>query len=127
MLDPGVDFRETMWMLFGAQDNETRAVAQAFYRAHEAEILKRMPQDETAGPVAGMAWVFAGTCDAAKRDEIAEFVTKHFASMPGGEREVKQAIEGMDQCIASRKLLEPEVRGWLGGYKIPKPKAPKKK
>ena len=127
MLDPGIDFRETMWMLFGAQNDATRAVAQAFYKAHEAKILERMPQDETAGPVAGMAWVFAASCDAARRDEIADFVTKHFASMPGGEREVKQAIEGMDQCIASRKLLEPEVRGWLGGYKIPKPKADKKK
>jgi alanyl aminopeptidase len=127
MLDPGIDFRETMWMLFGAENDATRAVAQQFYRTHEAELLKRMPQDETAGPIAGMAWVFAGSCDASKRDEAADFMTKHFASMPGGEREVKQAIEGMDQCIASRKALEPQVRGWLGGYKIPKPKAPKKK
>jgi alanyl aminopeptidase len=127
LLDPGVDFRETMWMLNGASTDATRAIAQAFYRAHEAEILKRMPQDETAGATAGMAWVFAVACDATKRDELADYITKHFASMPGGEREAKQAIEGMDQCIASRKLLEPEVRGWIGGYKIPKPKDSKKK
>jgi alanyl aminopeptidase len=127
MLDPKIDFRETMWMLFGGQTEATRAVAQAFYRAHEAEIVKRMPKDETAGEVAGMAWIFTATCDAARRDEIAEYVTKHFGSMPGGERTVKQAIEGMDQCIASRKLVQPAVRGWLGGYKIPKPKDSKKK
>jgi alanyl aminopeptidase len=124
MLDPKVDFRETMWMLYGGQTEATRAVAQAFYRAHEAEIIKRMPKDETAGEVAGMAWIFTATCDAARRDDIAEYVTKHFAGMPGGERTVKQAIEGMDQCIASRKLVEPAVRGWLGGYKIPKPPKP---
>jgi alanyl aminopeptidase len=126
MLDPKVDFRETMWMLFGGNTDATRAVAQAFYRAHEAELLRRMPKDETAGEVAGVAQIFTATCDAARRDEIAEYVTKHFASMPGGQRTVAQAIEGMDQCIASRKLVEPAVRGWLGGYKIPKPKADKK-
>src|SRR5262249_3124617 len=49
MLDPKVDFRETMSMLWGAETEATRAVAQAFYRAHEAELVKRMPKDETAG------------------------------------------------------------------------------
>ena len=52
-------------------------------------------------------------------------MTKHFASMPGGARTVKQAIESMDQCIASKQLLEPEIRAWLGGFKPPKPKTPK--
>jgi hypothetical protein len=37
--------------------------------------------------------------------------------MPGGARTVQQAIEAMDQCIARRKLVEPEIRGWLGGGK----------
>ena len=122
MLDPKIDFRETMWMLYGGDTDATRAVAQAFYRAHEAELLRRMPKDETAGEVAGVAEIFTATCDPARRDDIAEYVTHHFGSLPGGERIVKQAIEGMDQCIASRKLVEPAVRGWLGGYKIPKPK-----
>jgi hypothetical protein len=27
----------------------------------------------------------------------------------------------MDQCIASKQLLEPEIRAWLGGFKPPKP------
>jgi len=35
---------------------------------------------------------------------------------------VKQNIEAMDQCIARRKLLEPEIRAWLGGVRISKPK-----
>jgi hypothetical protein len=37
--------------------------------------------------------------------------------MPGGARTVQQAIEGMDQCIARRKLMEPEIRSWLAGGK----------
>jgi len=35
--------------------------------------------------------------------------------MPGGARAVQQAIEGMDQCIARSKLMEPEIRSWLAG------------
>jgi alanyl aminopeptidase len=127
MIDPKVDFRETMRMLWGGKTDATRATAQAFYRAHEAALLKRMPMDETAGAVSEIAEIFTATCDPARRDDIADYVTKHFGSMPAGERIVKQAIEGMDQCIASRTHVEPAVRAWLGGYKIPRPKADKKK
>jgi hypothetical protein len=49
-------------------------------------------------------------------------VTTTFGKLPGGARNVKQAIEGMDQCIAKRKVLEPEVKAWLQGLRLPKPK-----
>ena len=126
LLDKDLDFRETMWMLFGGSIDATRNVAQNFFRTHEKELLARMPQDETTSGVAELSYVFTASCDAARRDEIADFVKTHFGSMPGGERTVKQAIESMDQCIASRKLLEPEVRAWLQGFKPPKAKDSKK-
>jgi alanyl aminopeptidase len=125
LLDKSVDFRETMWMLFGTSTEATRVVAQNFFRTHEAELVARMPHDEVAGTAAEIAYVFTGSCDPARRTEIVDYVTQHFAKLPGGERAVKQALEGMDQCIASRKLLEPEIRAWLGGFKPPKPKQPK--
>jgi hypothetical protein len=78
-----------------------------------------MPQDEVTGGLGRMAFVFTGSCDAKRRDDIADFVTKHFAVLPGGEHDVKEAIEGMDQCIAMRASLEPEIRAWLGGWKPP--------
>jgi len=125
LLDKAVDFRESMWMLFGATTDPTRLVAQSFFRAHEAELVARMPKDEVAGTAAEMTYIFTSLCDPARRAETVDFVTKHFASMPGGARTVKQAIESMDQCIASKQLLQPEVRAWLGGFKPPKPKTPK--
>ena len=33
--------------------------------------------------------------------------------------------EALDHCIANRRALEPELRGWLGGLKIPRPPADK--
>ena len=132
--DTTLDIRETLWLLFQATTPAQRAIAQQFYLAHEAELQKRMPADEATSPMASLSYIFTGTCRAEKRDEMVKLATDHFAKMPGGELVVKQAIEGMDQCIARRKLLEPEVRGWLTGVKIAKPappkspaKAPKKK
>jgi alanyl aminopeptidase len=123
MLDPAIDFRETMSLLYGASNEQMRTVIETFFRAHVDEVRKRMPQDEVAGGLAGVTWLFTGACDAARHDEIVDYVTKTFATLPGGERMVKQAVESMDQCIASRKVLDPELRGWLGGVKIPKPVA----
>ena len=122
--DPKLDIRETLWILFRASTPAQRALAQVFYLAHEADLLKRLPADDTSGPMAYLSFVFTSTCLADKRDEMAALATEHFAKLPGGERVVKQNIEEMDQCIARRKLLEPEVRGWLTGVKIPRPVVP---
>jgi len=96
-------------------------VAETFFRDHKDALIKRMPQDETAGSASSMTWVFTAACDAARRDELADYVVKNFAAVPGGDRVTKQAIESMDQCIANRKLLEPEIKAWLGGYRPPPP------
>jgi hypothetical protein len=112
-------------MLFGATTDATRMAAQSFYRAHETELVARMPKDEVAGTAAELTYIFTSICDPGRRADIVDYVTKHFATMPGGARTVKQAIEGMDQCIASKQLLEPEIRAWLGGFKPPKPAKPK--
>jgi hypothetical protein len=83
-----------------------------------------LPNAGTASAVgAQFAYVFTATCKADQRDAIADYVTKTFGSMQGGERTVKQAIESLDQCIAKRKILDPEIRAWLGGLKLPQ--APK--
>jgi hypothetical protein len=89
-------------------------------REHKDAIIARFPNAQVTGPLARLAKVFTGTCKASERDAIADYVTKTFASMAGGERTVKQAIEGMDQCIARRKILDPQIRVWLGGLRLPK-------
>jgi len=83
-------------------------------REHKDEILKRIPSEGTTTGQAYLAYAFTASCSAEQRDEVVDYVNKNFAVMPGGARTVKQAIEGMDQCIARRKLLEPEIRSWLG-------------
>ena len=119
-LDPKVDVREVMFLPLNASTDATREVAKQFIREHKDAILARIPNALVQGPLARYAYVFTSTCKASEREAIVEYVTKHFSSMAGGERVVKQAIESMDQCIARRKLLDPEIRAWLGGLRLPK-------
>jgi peptidase M1-like protein/ERAP1-like protein len=113
VLDTRLDVRDTAFVFFGAEQPANWRNSQRFIREHKDEILKRIPTEGTTSGQAFLAYVFANSCSAESRDEIVDYVNKNFAGMPGGARTVKQAIEGMDQCIARRKLMEPEIRGWL--------------
>jgi hypothetical protein len=126
MLDPAIDFRQSMWMLRNV-DATTIAVRQAFFKAHQAELFKRLPAiDDTGTTVFAFAEPFARDCDAARRDELAAYMKQTFSAIPGAPRRIVQLTEGLDRCIATRKLLDPEVRGWLGGVKIVKTAKPAK-
>ncbi|MDQ3366163.1 MAG: ERAP1-like C-terminal domain-containing protein [Myxococcota bacterium] len=119
ILDPARDMREMMKLLWGGSNDATRALSRRFFREHKDAILARVPKAETTSPLAGLAWLFTTTCRAEQRDAIADYVTKTFGGMAGGARVVQQAIEGMDQCIAKRKLLDGELRAWLGAVRAP--------
>jgi alanyl aminopeptidase len=117
VLDPRLDIRDTGGMLFGANLEANHLTAQQFIQDHKDAILARVPSDGTTAGPAWLTYVFTASCVAARRDEIARYVTATFATLPGGARVVRQAIEGMDQCIARRTLIEPEIRGWLAGIR----------
>jgi len=130
MLDGRLDARETLQMLFGGGggrggggggDDANLDVSQAFFREHQAAIMKTMPQDGTSGPFARLSALFTQSCNADQRAAVADYVKQTFASLPGGTRIIAQNLEQMDQCIARRALLEPEIRAWLAGAKIPGP------
>jgi hypothetical protein len=121
LLDPKVDARESMWMLLGASTEATRKVAERFVRVHKDELLARFPNDAVTGMIGLLTSLFAGSCDETLREETRAYVTASFSKVVGGERVINQAFEAMDQCIASRKLLEPELRAFLGSVKVAKP------
>jgi alanyl aminopeptidase len=113
ILDPKLDIRDTQFMFFGANDEANRVVSQQFFKDHKDAVMKRLPPDSTTSGQAWLAYVFTSSCSPARRDEIAAYVTAEFTKLSGGERTIKQAIEGMDQCIARRALMEPGIRSWL--------------
>ena len=119
-LDPAVDIRESFKMTTYL-DAASSAVAARFVRDHEAELLHRLPAEYGSY----LAWWFTKTCDPKQRDEAAAYSRQHYGALPGGAHLVDEAIEQMDQCIASRAAIDPEVRAWLGGYRIPAKKMKK--
>jgi hypothetical protein len=122
-LDPAFDLRESIGLLLTWSTQTTRATIDAFYREHEAELTKRMPTDEVQSGVGRLASIFTGACDGSRRDDIARDVTTRLDPLPGGSRIAHQVLEELDRCIASRTVLEPAIRSWLGGLKVYKPDA----
>lgn len=124
-LDPAVDFRETQAIVFGPAIDATRSLAERFYRDHKAECDRRSPADEVTGAqVSAVARLFTQACDPALRDAIVDYLTENVVPKPGGARVVAQQVERLDQCIASREVLEPEIRAWLAGV-MPREPSPK--
>jgi alanyl aminopeptidase len=121
LLDPKLDLREMIWMLYAWRTPGNLAVAQQFFRDHAGALMKRLPSSETTAPIARLSNLFTATCRAEQRDAIVDYVKRTFEPLPAGSRIVRQNIEAMDQCIASRKLLEPEVKAWLEGLRHPPP------
>jgi cytosol alanyl aminopeptidase len=127
ILGSPLDPRETLSLLGaggrrrgGADgDDINLEVAQAFFRDNQEAVMGKMPKDGTAGSIAGVSRLFTASCRADVRDEVASYVTRTFGKLPGGRRVVAQGVEQLDQCIARRAALEPELRSWLAGVKPP--------
>ncbi|HTM23505.1 MAG TPA: M1 family aminopeptidase, partial [Kofleriaceae bacterium] len=113
LLDPRVDIREVMWLPFGFHREPERTLVESWIRDHLDLLQQRLPSETTTGGSSLYAGIFTGACDPARRDQAAAYVTETFGKLPGAEREVRQQIEGMDQCIAYRARVRPQVESWL--------------
>ena len=120
LLDPAVDIREVIWMLWKTSSEASRTVAQKFFREHQAAIIKRLPADGATFSLGSLGTLFTATCKADQREAVIAYVTKTFRQYPGAERVLDQAIEQMDQCIAKRAVIEPQLDAWLGGVRVKK-------
>ncbi|MGE0398593.1 MAG: M1 family metallopeptidase [Kofleriaceae bacterium] len=120
LLDPKVDIREAIWMLWKTTTEANRANSQRFFKQHADAIIKRLPADGATFSLGSLGTLFTKTCKADQREEVAAYVTKTFGTYPGAKRVLDQAIEDMDQCIAKRRVIEPELDAWLGGVRVKK-------
>lgn len=112
----------TQDVLFLASTDATRRAAAQFFRDHDAALFERLARDETT---LRFASVLTRVCAADQRADIAAYITAKFGHLPGAALLVKQRLEAMDQCIARRALLEPELRAWLTpGARTPAARGP---
>jgi len=121
MLDDRLDVRDTEYIYHPALGHPAqRAVVEAYARDNLDKILARVPVETAARHVK----LFTSACDGARRDEIAALAQQRFASFPGGQRTVAQAVETLDQCIAQRALLADQLQRAFGTDRAPRGPTP---
>jgi hypothetical protein len=98
-----------------------RQVSEVLVRAHDDVLLYRMPKESASGEGGIFIHVMTASCDETKREEAEKFLRGTIGKLPGGKREVDQGLEELDHCIAYKKTLDPELKAWLQGVKLPKP------
>ena len=112
---PALDYRETDSTLFaGLGTNLGRATLWDFTKANFDAIVARMPRETTGG----IAYVAERFCDAAIEKDAKSFLSGRVEKLPGGPRNLAQALEGVQLCIASRTAQEPSV-GEFWKYRAP--------
>ncbi len=121
LLDPAIDARESIALLGSLPDDATHTQAQAFVRTHARALLARLPTDGTIDSGTSLGTLFAVPCRAEVRADVAAVLRQLFGALRGSGRALAQQLEEMDQCIARRQVLEPALRGWLAGLKLPRP------
>ncbi|HUS27006.1 MAG TPA: M1 family aminopeptidase [Kofleriaceae bacterium] len=123
-LDPKLDFRESDTIIVAFSTEPMRQVAERFTRVHADALMQRMPKESATGEGRIFIRVATRSCDESKHDEIEKFLRGTIGKLPGGKRSIDQGMEELDQCIAYRKVIVPELEAWLSGVKLPKPAKP---
>jgi alanyl aminopeptidase len=121
VLDPSVDVREVMWVMYGpSQAPETRDVVYAFVKENYDAIAARFPEEFTGY----LARVGGAYCDAERRKDVADFFTERNARIPAGPRIMSQVLEDVDLCIAQKAAQSASIDAFLnkGPVKAPAPK-----
>ncbi|MFM2437326.1 MAG: hypothetical protein RLZ55_135, partial [Actinomycetota bacterium] len=88
----------------------TRDAAWLWLRENLDNVLDKLPGFEKGG-LFGLAETF---CDAGLRSEIARTLTAKAKEIGSGELEVQRAMEGLDLCVAQRRVLGPSVTAAMG-------------
>ena len=118
LLSKDFDPRESFYpLLFGPLSYvDTRDVPFEFVKQHLDALLKRLPREVGEDYAATLPSVGGSFCDAKRRGELDAFFADRVKDYNGGPRTLAQTLEGIDQCIAARKSLGPEVAAFLNGY-----------
>ncbi|MFZ5446417.1 MAG: M1 family metallopeptidase [Myxococcota bacterium] len=113
-LDEKLDAREGMSVVFGASwDYRTRPVVFDFLEKNWDALLARLPED--AG--ANFAWFAGGVCDEATKERAVKLLGARVPKFLGGQRNLDQALENVDLCIAWRARQRPSAQRFIEAWK----------
>jgi cytosol alanyl aminopeptidase len=118
LLRSGFDLRESFFpLLFGPLAySETRDLPFQFVRKNLDALMARLPREVGGDFAASLPETGRAFCDAGHRDQLKAFFGERVKQYSGGERNLAQTLEGIDQCIAQSQRLGPEYRSFLSKY-----------
>lgn len=110
LLQPEYPLSELLSILFNVTAaRETRDLGLAFYLQHFDALVSRLPGSEAAGliSIASLDW------DDPQRAQIDEFLQSKAASVPGGPRQLAQALERRALAAAARRVHGPGLAAFF--------------
>ena len=108
------DARESLTFMWGATgDYRTRPLAFVWVEEHFDELVARLPKDSGAG----LAYVASSFCDAKTRFNAQGFFNGRSTKYTGGPRNLAQALEYVDLCIAYRARQQPVAAAFMEKWK----------
>jgi alanyl aminopeptidase len=117
VLTGDVPIIEGMGLLYGGQQEAaTRKMALEFLKAHFDEVTAKLPSGGGTDYGARLPRVGASYCDVESRDELKSFLQPRVDKFVGAPRQLDQAIERIDLCIARKAAQAPSVAAFLARY-----------
>ncbi len=102
---------QDMWSIIGPsfERDETFATTWAWFTANYDKIVELIGK-KSAG---GLPWVGTGFCTPEGKKIAEDFFSKPEHQAPGSERNLKNALEVIDLCIAQKQYLSPSLAEYL--------------
>ncbi len=110
--DKAIDPRELEYNLFGAPP-ETRQIVWDFVQQNFDKLNSTLPGARGIPFGAILPRSASGFCDTQHREQVTAFFQQRIASLPGGARNLANALESMRLCAARAELVEPAVSAFL--------------
>ncbi|MEN3293451.1 MAG: hypothetical protein V7642_2704 [Burkholderiales bacterium] len=105
-----VDPREAVTIFWSAsEERHSPSALQAFLRTRYDRVVAKLPEDYAAFiPRWG-----AAQCSTGERASFQAFYRERAAKRPGGARNLAQALESIDICVANRRVQQDGLKGFL--------------
>jgi alanyl aminopeptidase len=115
LLTNDFDSREAFYaLLFGPMEyRATRTLPFEFVRGHIDELLAKLPREVGGDFAAALPETGKAFCDAQHRAEVESFFGERVKSFTGGPRNLANTLETIDECIAKKKALGPDLVEFL--------------
>jgi alanyl aminopeptidase len=110
VLNPAMDGRETVGLLFGPLDNPaTEDMPFEFVQTNYDKLIQRLPSGGGSDAGATLPFVGRDACDETSRRKFVDFFQERVKQFTGGPHNYAEVLEGIRLCEARKSALGADV------------------